>query len=229
MNRRIHLGAPVCGKTDGPQTYRQKLRKETEHGWKHTFPSPVSHGWFVVYQEFGLWQVFPLVTEYFVIIYWSLPHTASTKWAVKMWTEVILYADGEKGSPITPQYKLDSPFSDWAVGKIMMMKMVNCDSKTTELKDSRQDAQDWPSPSNNASKGTPGWQAFTKNAMWFAQRSVYLTEFRTEVLQSSTWRNRIKPEYTRIWVVAAYVWFMSELWSCIHIIGGLYTGPLCGD
>lgn len=28
MNRLIHHGASVCGKTDGPQTYRQKLRKE---------------------------------------------------------------------------------------------------------------------------------------------------------------------------------------------------------
>lgn len=107
--------------------------------------------------------------------------------------------------------------------------MVHCDNKTPELKDKLQDMQDWVMLSNSASKGTPGSQAFTKNAMWFAQCSVYLTEFRAVVLQSSTWRNHIKPKYTWIWVVAVHVWFMSELWSCIHIIGGLYTGPLCGD
>lgn len=40
----------ACGKTDGTQTYR--LRKGNQSGAeKHTFPSQVCHGWFVVYQE----------------------------------------------------------------------------------------------------------------------------------------------------------------------------------
>lgn len=50
-NKLIHHGdrvcVRVCGKTDGAQTYRQKLRKETKHGWKNTHIRFSSLPWMV--------------------------------------------------------------------------------------------------------------------------------------------------------------------------------------
>lgn len=51
----------MCGKTDGTQT--QTEAQEGNQTWlkTHTFASQLYHGWFVAYQEFGLWEVLPFI------------------------------------------------------------------------------------------------------------------------------------------------------------------------
>lgn len=46
----------------------------------HTFPSPVGHGWFVVYQEFGLWQRFRFIKGCNHTICRLLTHKTTTLW-----------------------------------------------------------------------------------------------------------------------------------------------------
>ena len=87
MNRHIHHGDSVCGKTDGPQTYRQKLRKETKHGWKHTHSPPQS-------AMDGLWSTKSLVCgdvsvslKVVTIPYVGCLHTKQQHYGWPMWNK----------------------------------------------------------------------------------------------------------------------------------------------